>query len=140
VLSDGDGNPKAWWDASYNCKLRMGSGAGSNTMKYNTTTYEVTYDTSSARYKDNIRDSVYGLDAVLALSAKQFEYKNNGRSDVGLIAEEVVSVIPELVGTDAEGRPDSVTYDRMVSVLVKAIQEQQAIIESLKARLDAANL
>jgi len=142
VLADGDGNPCIVTKYGVGTYLygNIGTGAGSNAVKYNTTTKELTYDTSSARYKDNIRDSVYGLNAVMALRSTMFEYKKEQRTDVGLIAEEVDLVIPELVGKNADGQPDSVTYDRMVSVLVKAIQEQQAIIESLKARLDAANL
>jgi hypothetical protein len=126
-----------YWDAGANLKAIMGSGGGTNTMKYNTSTKEITYDTSSLRYKDNVRDSVYGLDTILNLQAKQFEYKKDGRTDVGLIAEDVVSIIPELVGVDEQGRPDSVTYDRLVSVLVKAIQEQQATITALEARIAA---
>jgi hypothetical protein len=76
----------------------------------------------------------------MQMRSAQFEYKDDGRSDVGLIAEELQPIIPELVGVNKEGQADSVSYDRMVSVLVKAIQEQQALIVSLKARLDAANL
>ena len=140
VLSDGDGNPRVISSSSEFFITTMGSGAGTNALKFSTVTGAVTYDTSSARYKDNIRNSIYGLSHVMQMRSTQFEYKDTGRSDVGLIAEELDLIIPELVGKNKDGQPDSVSYDRMISVLVKAIQEQQAIIESLKARLDAANL
>jgi hypothetical protein len=113
------------------------SGAGTNAVKFSTATGQVTYDTSSARYKDNIRDSVYGLNHVMQMRSTQFEYKDDGRSDVGLIAEELQPIVPELVGLDKNGQADSVSYDRMVSVLVKAVQEQQAIITDLKSRIEA---
>jgi hypothetical protein len=113
------------------------SGAGTNAVKFSTATGQVTYDTSSARYKDNIRDSVYGLDHVMQMRSAQFEYKDDGRSDVGLIAEELQPIVPELVGLNKDGQADSVSYDRMVSVLVKAIQEQQALITDLTTRLTA---
>ena len=132
VLSDGDGNIVSYFNSTNAYIVRIGTGAGSNTLKINTTTKEVTYDTSSARYKDNIRDSVYGLDAVMALRSAMFEYKKEQRTDVGLIAEEVDLVIPELVGKNADGEPDSVSYDRMVSVLVKAIQELKAEFDAYK--------
>jgi hypothetical protein len=132
VLSNGDGNPRGYWDGSGNAYISMGSGAGTYTVKKNTTTGEVTYDTSSARYKDNIRDSKYGLADVLKLRSTMFEYKKEKRTDVGFIAEEVVNIIPELVVVNSQGQPDAVAYDRMVSVLVKAIQELSAEVEKLK--------
>ena len=91
-----------------------------------------------ARYKDNIRDSIYGLSHVMQMRSAQFEYKDTGRSDVGLIAEELDLIIPELVGKNKDGQPDSVSYDRMVSVLVKAIQELKAEVDSLKLQLKGA--
>lgn len=111
------------------------AGAGTNALRFNTGNQQFTYDTSSARYKDNIRDSVYGLPHVLQMRSAQFEYKDSGRTDVGLIAEEVEPIIPELVGKDKDGNPDSVSYDRMVSVLVKAIQELKSELDSVKAEL-----
>jgi len=71
------------------------------------------------------------------MRSTQFEYKDTGRSDVGLIAEELDPIIPELVGKNKDGQADSVSYDRMVSVLVKAIQEQQALITALTTRITA---
>lgn len=132
VLSDGDGvwgfrvdfpNNKSYFNA-------LGTGAGNYTLKLTTATGEMTYDTSSARYKDNIRNSKYGLADVLKMRSAQFEYKDTGNSDVGFIAEEMVNVIPELVVIDKQGRPDAVSYDRMTSVLVKAIQELNAKVEA----------
>ena len=131
VLSDGDGNPRMYINGSGTWFYATApAGAGTNAVKYNSSTGALTYDTSSARYKDNIRDSIYGLNHVMQMRSTQFEYKDTGRSDVGLIAEELDPIIPELVGKNADGQPDSVSYDRMVSVLVKAIQE-------LKAEFDA---
>lgn len=137
VLSDGDGNPRMSFNSTGKPVIyNMDAGAGTNALRYSTSTGAITYDTSSARYKDNIRDSKYGLADVMQMRSAQFEYKDDGRSDVGLIAEELQPIIPELVGTDKEGRADSVSYDRIVSVLVKAIQELKAEVDSLKAQLN----
>ena len=102
----------------------MGSGAGTNTVKYSTSTGALTYDTSSARFKDNIRDSEVGLTELMQLRSVKFEYKEDGRTDIGLIAEEVFPVIPTLVGLDEDGQPESVSYDRMVSVLNQSVFHQ----------------
>jgi hypothetical protein len=137
VLSDGDGNPRMSFNSTGKPVIyNMDAGAGTNALRYSTSTGAITYDTSSARYKDNIRDSKYGLADVMQMRSAQFEYKDDGRSDVGLIAEELQPIIPELVGTDKEGRADSVSYDRIVSVLVKAIQELKQEVDSLKAQLN----
>jgi len=136
VLSDGDGNPRQWFtNNGYMYAPYLQASAGPQTVKFSTTTGAVTYDSSSARYKDNIRDSKYGLADVLKMQSRQFEYKEDGRSDVGLVAEELQPIIPELVFNDHEGLAQGVSYDRMVSVLVKAIQELKAEVDSLKQQL-----
>jgi hypothetical protein len=114
------------------------SSGGNADLRYHTGTSVVSYDTSSERFKTNIRDNTtYGLAAVNALQSRMFEYKDDGRTDVGLIAEEVAEVVPELVGLDDENNPLTVDYKRFVSVLVKAMQEQQEQIEDLKAEVAA---
>jgi len=137
VLSDGDGNPRLYFQTSNMHVIGMGAGSGTYTVKYNNSTGEVTKDTSSARYKDNIRDSNYGLSDVLQMQSRMFEYKKEGHTDVGFVAEELNEIIPELVAKDEENQPEAVSYDRLTSVLVKAIQEQQATITALQARIEA---
>jgi hypothetical protein len=115
----------------------MAAGAGTYNVKW-TSGGRITYDNSSCRYKNNIRNSVYGLCDILKLNSRMFEYKDGGRTDVGLIAEEVNQVIPELAIKNPEGQPDAVSYDRMVSVLIKGMQEQQCTINALKTCLGIA--
>jgi hypothetical protein len=112
----------------------MAAAAGTYNVKW-ASGGRITYDTSSCRYKNNIRNSVYGLCDILKLNSRMFEYKDGGRTDVGLIAEEVNQVIPELAIKNPEGQPDAVSYDRMVSVLIKGIQEQQCRIKLLESCL-----
>jgi hypothetical protein len=137
VLADGDGNPRMHFNTSGHPHTRyMRASAGSYTVKLTAGSAELTFDTSSARYKDNIRDSTYGLSAVMQLQSRMFEYKaDDQRTDVGFIAEEVNEVIPELVVIDGEGRPDAVHYDRITSVLVKAIQELSTQLDAALARI-----
>jgi hypothetical protein len=114
----------------------IASGAGNATMKWNTSTGAWTYDTSSLRYKENVRDSTYGLEAVKALRPREYEFKEDQRSDVGFIAEELFEVIPELAPLDGEGIPLSVSYDRLTAVLCKAVQELAAKIEALEEKIN----
>lgn len=87
---------------------------------------------SDSRLKSNIQDSLYGLNTVLAL--RSVTYTKDGKSDVGLIAQDVEAIIPEFVGETADGMK-TVNYSQMVSVLIKAVQELKAEVDTLKARL-----
>ena len=57
------------------------------------------------------------------------------KEDYGFIAQEVEKVIPEIVRTNDDDKK-AINYNGITSVLVKAIQEQQTIIEDLKSRIE----
>ena len=99
---------------------------------------------SDQREKENIRTLETGLAQVLALQPRRFDWKNGqGENVAGFVAQEVQGVLPDLIDeyklNDTETRM-ALKMGDMIPTLVKAIQEQQALIVSLKARLDAANL
>lgn len=115
--------------------INIQPGVGTWPMKYNPTTGAWTYDTSRRSAKENIRTSAYGLEAVKQLQPRQFNYlaSEQFREDVGFIADEVHTVIPELAPPDEAGEPAGVSYDRLTAVLCKAIQELAAKVEALEA-------
>jgi len=97
--------------------------------------------TSSLKYKKNVNDSVRGLSDLLKLRAITYESKNETEAGIvfgGLIAEEVHEAgLTEFVQYAEDGTPDALAYGNMVSLCIKAIQEQQAMIEELKAKVAA---
>jgi len=111
-------------------------------------TTTVAYTTSSDyRLKENVQPMVGALAKIEALNPVTYTWKEDGTSSQGFIAHELQAVVPECVvgekdAMDADGNPQYQGIDTsfLVATLTAAIQEQQAIIESLKARLDAANL
>lgn len=116
----------------------LAGSTGGSAMKWNTSTGQWFYDTSAARYKENIRDSELGLETVKALRPRQYNYIYEGTpEDVGFIAEEVDLILPFLVAKNANNECESITYDRLTSVLVKAVQELNAKVEALEARIAA---
>jgi len=127
----------------------LSSGAGNADLRYNTGNGDITYDTSSRLVKENIEDIPYGLEAVKNLSPKKYKRTDGDKNvEVGFIADEVVEVVPELVGmmaksvfteeeSDTEEIAGSVNYSKLTAVLVKAIQEQQELIETLQTKVAA---
>ena len=103
---------------------------------------------SDQRLKENIRDINTGLNSIMALRPRRFDWKEGKGQDkkdaAGFIAQEFETVFPECVSTSKAGEDGieykNINHETLIPTLVKAIQEQQAIIDSLKARLDAANL
>ena len=90
-------------------------------------------ENSSLRYKENVETIKYGLDKVLQMRGVTYDKKDNGVKEIGLIAEELNKIAPELVNKNEEGEPDSVSYGRITAVLIEALKEQQKQIEELKA-------
>ena len=104
---------------------------------------------SDRRLKENIRDLDEGLETVMALKPRKFDWKEGKGKDIkndrGWIAQEFEAVFPDMIEEWRDPAPKGeepykAVNANLIPTLVKAIQEQQAIIDSLKARLDAANL
>ena len=85
---------------------------------------------------------------IRLLQSYEYEYKNGpGNRTLGFIAQNAQTLFPELVGqiSDAQGKDQlAIAYGKVSMIAIKAIQEQQEIIESqqteiniLRKRLDA---
>jgi len=102
---------------------------------------------SSKRWKTNIKPIDGALDKVNRLRGVSYDWKSDGKHDIGLIAEEVGEVIPEVVAYEENGLDaKSIDYSRLVAVLIEAMKEQQnqvkqqqAMIEDLKAQIRELN-
>lgn len=92
---------------------------------------------SSLRYKTAVRDLDGDAKAVLDLRPVRFEWRSTGKAEIGLIAEEVAKVLPDLVVYDADGRADGVKYDKVSMYLLKVIRTQQSQIKALEEELKA---
>ena len=85
---------------------------------------------SSLRFKTNVHPFVGGLDIIRRLHPINFNWKEDGKPDVGLGAEDVAKVAPSFAFTDNKGEIEGVRYERLSIVLINAVKEQQAQIES----------
>jgi len=101
---------------------------------------------SDQRLKENVRDLNVGLAEILALKPRVFDWKEgkgkDTKNDRGFIAQEFEQVFPDLIGEWIDPAPEgeepykSLRQD-LIPVLVKSIQEQQALITQLTARITA---
>ena len=100
------------------------SAAGAATFNNNVTAF------SDARLKDNIETIENGLDKVRQL--RGVTYTRDGKQNIGVIAQEVENIFPEIVLTaDDEMGTKSVDYSRLTAVLIEAIKQQQEQIDTL---------
>jgi hypothetical protein len=95
---------------------------------------------SSIAFKTNVRTYENALDKVNRLRGVSFEWKETGKPSVGLIAEEVDRVIPEVVAHGGNnGAATGVNYSALVGVLVEAVKEQQAAIAKQQEAISKQN-
>jgi len=104
---------------------------------------------SDERLKENIVDLNLGLTAINSLKPRRFDWKSDGADDIGFVAQELKLHIPEAIqGSGADwvegeekGERDSKTLkignDKLIPVLVKAVQELSAELTAAKARITA---
>jgi hypothetical protein len=74
------------------------------------------------------------LGKVLKLEGVSYNKKSNGQKELGLIADDVLDVIPEVVSSK-DGKAEALHYSRLTAVLVEAVKELTNKVESLEAQL-----
>jgi len=169
VLSDGAGNPRLYNDTGawyiYNAVsggslLQLNNtsnvnyapvifrNGGTQVGYINCTTTATGYNSGSDyRLKENIKPLTNALDKVALLKPCEWTWKVNGSYGDGFVAHELAEVCPQAV----DGEKDAVNEDGtpkyqgvdtsfLVATLTAAIQEQQALITDLQARLTKAGL
>ncbi len=92
---------------------------------------------SDARLKTDVQPVSGALDKISRLRGVSYRWKqrHDEKKHIGLIAQEVETVLPELVHTDSKGMK-SVAYNEMVSVLIESTKALKARIEALEAQLE----
>ena len=89
-------------------------------------------ETSALRYKKYVKPLRSQSDNVYKLRPVHFKWKDDNRGDIGLIAEEVGEIYPELVSIGVDGNAEGISYTKLTAVLIKTIQELSARIDKLE--------
>ena len=103
-----------------------------------TATGDVTaYFSSDERLKDNITPLEGALNKISQIGGYEFDWNNdsnNSGHDIGVIAQEIEKVLPEVV-VDRDNGYKAVRYEKIVALLIEAIKEQQLQIDELKSKI-----
>ena len=122
--------------------LGIGMAASGTAGRIDATNDIVAYSSSDIRFKENIKPIEDALDKIRKISGNTYDWKAENKvehgyegNDVGVIAQEVEAVLPQLVQTRESGYK-AVKYDKLVALLIEGIKEQQLQIEQLRIDLD----
>jgi hypothetical protein len=122
--------------------------SGTNTgIGRDSSTGQITAVSSDQRLKTNIQTLTGSLNKIKALRGTQFEWTNENDPEfrigndafgtqIGLIAQEVEQILPEVVKPNGVKDYKSVEYDKIVAVLIEAVKEQQQQIDNLQQQID----
>ena len=90
---------------------------------------------SDAGLKENFQP-VSGLNGIMQLEGLKYTWKESGEQDIGITAQDVEKVYPELVHTDEISGRKYVKYGNLIAPMIEAIKEQQALIEQQSGEID----
>lgn len=151
----GFGTIQATWNGNFNTALMLEPNGGcvcigtSDTEPYNNPLLVgqgrgpavadgwVTY--SSRRFKTNIQTLPDALAKVEKLRGVSYTLKATGKREIGVVAEEVGAVVPEVVRYEPNGKDATgVDYERLTALLIESTKQQQREIDRLSAKLNTA--
>lgn len=96
-----------------------------------------TIQTSDIRLKKNILPLNYGLNEIMQMEPVSYDWKDNsGSHKIGLIAQEVKKIVPEVVTGDESKESLGMNYAELVPVLINAVKELKADLEITKKELE----
>jgi hypothetical protein len=154
LVKTGNNTPLIIDNSGYasNPALYGGTSLGKSAFPWYNTHSAYYYTTSDGRQKENIRQLPNSLDLIKRLNGVKYDFKaesaamnslrGNGnntamvdkqrKNHVGFIAQDVISVIPEVVFYDDSTDFYSIDYTKFTPYIVEAIKEQQLVIQSLQ--------
>ena len=128
-------------DVRFN-SLGVGMAASATAGRIDATNDIVAYSSSDRRFKNNIKAIEKPLDKINKISGNTFDWNEETKiehgyegNDVGVIAQEIEEVLPQLVQTRESGYK-AVKYDKLVALLIEGIKEQQIQINDMKIEIE----
>lgn len=117
-------------------KVGIGTSSPSQALEVNGNIKALAYyHSSDKRLKQNIKIIDDPVSKIKQLDGVYFDWKSNNVTKLGLIAQDVEKVIPEVIAIDDSGYK-SVEYANLVALLIEVVKEQQSQIDELKIKCD----
>ena len=122
--------------------LGIGMAASATAGRIDATNDIVAYSSSDIRFKENIKAIENPIEKIRKISGNTYDWKAENKiehgyegNDVGVIAQEIEAVLPQLVQTRESGYK-AVKYDKLVALLIEGIKEQQIQIDNLTLQVE----
>ena len=122
--------------------LGIGMAASATAGRIDASNDIVAFSSSDIRFKENITPIENALEKISKISGNTYDWKEENKAehgyegnDVGVIAQEIEAVLPQLVQTRESGYK-AVKYDKLVALLIEGIKEQQTQIHSLTLEIE----
>jgi hypothetical protein len=135
----GRGTPGELLLAPNGGKVGIGETGPANTFEIvagGTTLADAWTTRSSRRFKTNIQPLAGALQKIEQLQGVSYERKADGKHEIGVVAEDVAQIVPEVVSRDPNTHDvQGVDYSRLTALLIEAVKAQQSEIQELKARI-----
>ena len=135
ILCGGSNGMNATQSGTFIKPIR-GADISQSVLWYDTDTSEIRYTGSSQRYKYDIIPFEKPTTSIYQLEPREFKYKLSGTPDVGLIAEEVFHIDPQLVYL-SKGEPEGIQWNIITIYLLQEIKKLRNRIQVLKQLLSA---
>jgi len=150
IIDDGGGyyGPAIYPSGNNACNIGTSSHAFAHIYYY-----ELHDQSSDSTFKENIHDLENALDIVMGLRCVRYDYKssaffdsnleispeldNERKNKIGFIGQQMENVLPEAVSVDDSTGIYTTNYIRVIPVLARAIQEQQAVINYLITEVES---
>jgi len=122
--------------------LGVGMAASATAGRIDATNDVVAFSSSDIRFKENIKTIENPIEKIKKISGNTYDWKAENKiehgyegNDVGVIAQEIEAVLPQLVQTRESGYK-AVKYDKLVALLIEGIKEQQIQIDNLTVQVE----
>jgi uncharacterized coiled-coil protein SlyX len=122
--------------------LGVGMAASATAGRIDATNDVVAFSSSDIRFKENIKAIENPIQKIRQISGNTYDWKEENKiehgyegNDVGVIAQEIEAVLPQLVQTRESGYK-AVKYDKLVALLIEGIKEQQIQIDNLTIQVE----
>lgn len=119
------------------CYVRPVRGIAASTpvVTYDTTTFELTYNTSSIKYKKNVVDLQEDTSRIYNVRAREFDAIDNDRHFIGYIAEELQEVDTWFTWKNPDGTPEGIEWFNMLVYAIEELKKLKARVSELESKL-----